>query len=281
MLTIVLALASALMFALGDFFAQRLTRGNVPVATAFAWIIATGVVVTAPLAVLTEGGARGGDLRAGFAYAAVAGGLYAVAYSSLLRGLRVGDLSLVTPIAALQGAVAAAIAIALGERLFPLMAVGLGLAVVGGTLAAAGGRREKGRRGAAGVGWALLAAVAFGVSFVVYSRASAVSPVTAVAVSRSVTLVLVLPFALRAGLGLPSRLRLTAVGVGLLEVGGLLAVVWALARGPVAVASVLGAQFATFALVLGLVVLRERPARWQLVGVVCTIVAVTTLALGR
>ncbi len=280
MLTIALALSSALAFALGDLSAQRLTRAHAPVATAFAWIVATGVAVTVPVAVLTESH-RGGHVWIGLAYAAVAGALYLIAYSSLLRGLRVGDLSLVTPIVALQGAVAAAIAIALGERLFPLTAVGLALAVVGGALAAAGGRPAEGRRTSAGVGWALIAALAFGVSFIIYSRASAISPVTAVAASRFVTLLLILPFAARAGLSLPSRLRLTAVVVGLLEAGGLLMIVWALARGPVAVASVLGAQFATFALVLGLVVLRERPARWQLAGVLCTIAAVTALALAK
>ena len=38
-------------------------------------------------------------------------------------------------------------------------------------------------------------------------------------------------------------------------------------------------QFATFGLLLGLIVLHERPRPHQLAGVVCTIVAVSVLAV--
>ena len=52
----------------------------------------------------------------------------------------------------------------------------------------------------------------------------------------------------------------------------------ALALGPVSVASVLQAQTATVSTLLGLAVLRERPAWWQAVGVAATIVGVSLLA---
>lgn len=277
MLTIALALVSALAFALSDLFSQRLTRRGAAIVSALVWIVGTGVLLTLPLGLLLYGEPTGSQ-AASLGYAAAGGVLYLIAYASLLRGLRSGNLSLVTPLAGLQGAVAAAIAVALGERLGALTAAGLTLAVIGGLLAAVA---ATGHRGTSGAGWALLTAAVFGISLVLYGRASAVSPVSAVAASRTVTFALLVPFAVRHGFRVPARLRVDAVGVGFLEAGGFLLLVWALARGPVAVASVLGAQFATFAVVLGLVVLRERPAPRQLCGVLCTIVAITLVALGK
>jgi hypothetical protein len=78
------------------------------------------------------------------ALAAVGGAVYLIGYGSLVRGLRVGNLSLVTPLASLQGAVAALIAIVLlGETVTGLTTAGLALAVVGSVLASASrGPRE-------------------------------------------------------------------------------------------------------------------------------------------
>jgi drug/metabolite transporter (DMT)-like permease len=52
-----------------------------------------------------------------------------------------------------------------------------------------------------------------------------------------------------------------------------------LSRGPVSIASVLLAQFATVVAILGVTVLHERPAPHQLAGVVLAIVATSVLAL--
>jgi drug/metabolite transporter (DMT)-like permease len=108
---------------------------------------------------------------------------------------------------------------------------------------------------------------------------TAVSPLVAVAASRAAGLILIVPFALRFGARVPRGLRGVAVLTGGLETMGFILIVTALTIGPVATASVLAAQFATFAVLLGLIVGRERPARVQLAGVVLTIVAVTILAL--
>jgi drug/metabolite transporter (DMT)-like permease len=149
------------------------------------------------------------------------------------------------------------------------------LAVVGGVLAAT----APGRRTAAGAGWALVAALSFGWALFAFGEAGSLSAVTVVAVSRLASIAVVLPVALlRSGLALPDGVRPFALGSGLLDVTGFLALAAAVALGPVSVASVLVAQFATFAVILGLVVLGERPARHQLVGVATTLVAVTILA---
>ena len=69
-----------------------------------------------------------------------------------------------------------------------------------------------------------------------------------------------------------------AVGAGVLELGGLLLLTITFALGPAAVAGVTTTQVGTFAVILGFVLLRERPKPNQWAGIVCTIVGVTLLA---
>ena len=277
MLTVLLGLLAALAYALSDWLSQRVTRGGATVVSALTWILTTGALVTLPVALLLGGLPHGDAAWRALGYAALGGAVYLVAYSSLLRGLRRGSLSVITPLASLQGASGAVLAILIGERVHSLTAVGLALAVLGAVMAA----MQRGRRTAAGAGWGLFAALTFGVVLVLYGAATAVPAVAAVAVSRVVSLALVTPLAVRRGVHVPRDLRLTAVLSGALEAGGFFALVAAVSRGPVAVASVLVAQFATFAVVLGLVANRERPARRQLAGVVITVVAVTVLAVAQ
>lgn len=72
--------------------------------------------------------------------------------------------------------------------------------------------------------------------------------------------------------------RMLCVGSGLLELGAFVALTMAVQRGPLAVAGVTIAQYATAAVILGLVFLKERPRRHQMAGVVCTVAAVTILS---
>jgi drug/metabolite transporter (DMT)-like permease len=69
------------------------------------------------------------------------------------------------------------------------------------------------------------------------------------------------------------------VGAGALELGGLVLLTIALALGPLTVAGVTATQFGTSAVVLGFVLLHERPRRHQWVGIACTIIGVSLLAI--
>jgi drug/metabolite transporter (DMT)-like permease len=68
------------------------------------------------------------------------------------------------------------------------------------------------------------------------------------------------------------------LGTVILETMGLLAFTAALDRGPVAIVSVIMAQFSTVAVVLAAVLLHERLRRHQWAGVALVIVATTLLA---
>jgi drug/metabolite transporter (DMT)-like permease len=115
--------------------------------------------------------------------------------------------------------------------------------------------------------------------FVAYGAIDAFSPLTTVTVASAAGLAVMLPIAAAGRALLPPRDRAAGVvGVSLLDMLGFLAGSAALALGPVSVASVLQAQTATLSTVLGVMLLRERPAWWQSVGIVATIAGVSMLA---
>jgi drug/metabolite transporter (DMT)-like permease len=84
---------------------------------------------------------------------------------------------------------------------------------------------------------------------------------------------------LTGGFALPRALRVPAVGAGALELCGLVFFTMVLAMGPLTVAAVTTTQFGTFAVILGVAFLHERPRRHQWVGIACTLAGVTLLAV--
>ncbi len=274
MLTILSGLTSALSYATSDLFSQRVTR-QTRALSQVVWVLATGVVVIVPVALLVEGLPQGVAQWRAAGLAALAGVTYFAAFFCLLRALHAGDLGLVSALNSLQGAYAAVVFVALGAPLTPLLGVALACCICGAVLTSVEGR-AKTTKGAA---WAFASGALFGGVMILYGNAGALSWLSLAAISRTVSLALALPVALLSGGAfMPRGLRFTAVGAGLLELGGLVALTGALALGPVTVASVTTTQFGTFAVILGFVALRERPRRHQWLGVAATIVGVTMLA---
>jgi drug/metabolite transporter (DMT)-like permease len=225
----------------------------------------------------------------------MAGGLCeAAALACLLRGLVTGNLSIVTPLASLAGGVVAVIAIVGGESLSTPAMIGLPLAVAGGLLASvekapaeevfgpddetAGPVRRA--RGTSGAGWALLSSALFAVVILLLAQAGALQPVAIAAYGRLGTMIVLVPVALLfAGLRLPRRLAGRCGVAGVFDSAGFILFASAIAIGPLAVASVVIAQGGTMAVLLGYLVLHERLSRLQYVGVACTCVACTLLAV--
>jgi drug/metabolite transporter (DMT)-like permease len=305
-ITVVLGLASALLYALHDLLTQRLSRAH-GLILVLCWIIPVGAVIVVPLALATDGLPATPAEWGAVAYSASAGVFYLATWFTIVRALQIGDLSLVAPLASLEGLFIAVYAIVRGTDMAALTGVGIGLAVIGGTLAAMQGRA----RSAAGAGWALLTSVLWTLTVICFDRAGEISWLSQAAWSRVTTLVLFAPVAIvvlgrsaaaRRGyraarrsvaassppavresptagrpavMGWPTRAL--CVGSGLLEMGAFAAMTLAVQRGPLAVAGVTIAQYATAAVILGLVFLKERPRRHQIAGVACTVVAVSIL----
>jgi drug/metabolite transporter (DMT)-like permease len=202
------------------------------------------------------------------------------------HALRIGQVSLVAPIVSTEGAIAAVISIAAGQRLAPsvgitlaVIAVGVGLASTSPAPAADG---LDVRRATTAALLAAVAAIAFGASLYATGRAGARLPSTWVVLAARLigVLALAVPLAAR------GRLRLTRPAVGLVIASGICEVAGfysytAGSRHGLAVAAVLSSQFAVLALIGSYVLFRERLHRVQLTGVGCVIVGVALLSALR
>ena len=272
MLTLLTGLLASLSYASSDMFSQRVTRETRPL-TQMAWVLVTGVIVILPIALLV-GGLPGTGQWQGAGLAALAGALYFGALFCLLHGLQVGDLGLISALTSLQGAYVAVAVILLGVPVTPLLGVALVLCAAGAVLTSFEGRAKSTR----GAPWALAAGVLFAGVMLCYAYGD-IGWLSQSAISRTVSLVITLPVALFTGsVAVPRAMRVRAVGAGLLELGGVVLLTIAVALGPPTVAGVTTTQFGTFAVILGFVLLHERPKANQWVGIVCTIAGVSLLA---
>jgi drug/metabolite transporter (DMT)-like permease len=274
-LTILVGLSSAFSYATSDLLSQRVTRAARAL-TQVSWVLITGALIIVPIALLVDGLPSGGAQWRAAGAAALAGAAYFGAFLCLLRGLRRGDLGLISALNALQGAYAAVVFVLLGQRITPLLGLALAFCVFGAVLASF----EGGAKTAKGVPWALASGLLFACVMVLYSFAHDISWLSQAAISRLVSLFIAVPAALlTGGFALPRRQRAPAVAAGALELCGLVFFTMALAMGPLTVAAVTATQFGTFAVILGVALLHERPRRHQWVGIGCTLVGVTVLAV--
>jgi drug/metabolite transporter (DMT)-like permease len=269
-LTVLLGLASAVCWGAPDVWLAQATRKVGQLATVFGSIL-IGLAALAPAAFFIDTPdwtTRGVLLAVALGVASAAG------YYLGFTAFRDGSVSIVAPIIACEGGVAALFAVAAGEQLSGLIAVFLPVAVVGVALAAMG--RGGGK---AAVLPAAGAAVIWGAILVLSAPvADDLGVYWGFFLVRASALLAVLPLALRTGdwrrwTGDPWRVA--AWGLG--DSAAYLLFVAAADRGPVAVASVLAAQFATVAVICGLLS-GERLLRRQQVGVALVILGVSGIA---
>lgn len=167
MIAIAGGLVAALAWTVTTLSSARASR-SIGALPTLAWVMLVGLVpaVAAVLAVggtAPDGGQLGWLLAAGLGNVAGLGLVYAA--------VRRGQVGVVAPIASTEGAVAAVIAIALGEHLSPGVATALAVVVVGVVLAAAA-RGSEGRTAPGAVVFACSAALAFGASIYATGRVS-------------------------------------------------------------------------------------------------------------
>ena len=197
------------------------------------------------------------------------------------RGMAVGAMSVVAPIAGVSAAVPVAVGLATGDHPSALQIVGIVLAL-GGVALASREHQEGESRVAAGVGLALLAALGFGGYFVPMHAAGATDFWWASFVFRgtSFVVIIVAVLALRADV----RVRggdlafVAAVGVGDTLGNALFAA--SSAHGLVSVTSVLASLYPVVTVGLARVVLRERIDQAQQAGVVATLAGVVLISSG-
>jgi drug/metabolite transporter (DMT)-like permease len=210
--------------------------------------------------------------------AALSGTLGLFAY---YRGMAVGAMSVVAPIAGVSAAVPVTVGLATGDRPSALQIAGIGLALAG--VASASREHQDGqRRVAAGVGLALLAALGFGGYFVPMHAAGDTDFWWASLVFRATSFSVIAATAL----SLRSSVRIArgdvafvaAVGIGDTLGNALFAA--SSAHGLVSVTSVLASLYPIVTVVLARFVLGERVDRSQEAGVAATLAGVVLISVG-
>jgi drug/metabolite transporter (DMT)-like permease len=283
MVAILGGLGAALSWAIATLASSRSSRMIGPISV-LGWVMAVGFVAALGPAMLARPERLGPPELAGL----VATGLsHNIGLLLAYRALSIGRVSIVAPITSTEGAIAALLAVALGDSLAGTTALILGVIVLGVILAAAeraadpasGPRLDPGHNRRAAI-LALAAAATFSIGLVLAGRlgAGGMPPAWVMLVSRTVGLtVIVLP------LLITRRFRLTRAALPLVAVAGVLEVfgggVYVVAASEnVAIAAVVSSQFAALAALGGYFLFGERLQRLQLLGVVVVVLGVTALA---
>ena len=272
-----LALAASLSWGFADFFGPLKGRTLGALRVLFVSQIFGWTAIAIAVAIHGAGPAGSGVLWA--IPAAVSGtlGLYA-----FYRGMAVGAMSVVAPIAGVSAVVPVVVGFASGDRPSLLQNLGMALALAGVLLASREHQEGGGRRFASGIGLALLAAIGFGGYFPFMHAAGDTDFWWASLVFRTTTL-LVLTFAVlitRTGVRIPRPdLRVVAlVGIGDTLGNALFAA--ASNYGLVSVTSVLASLYPLVTVVLAHTILHERVDPSQRLGIAGTLAGVALISAG-
>ena len=211
--------------------------------------------------------------------AAISGTLGLFAY---YRGIAVGAISIVAPIAGVSAVVPVIVGIASGESPSSWQLTGIACALLGVFLAAREPRSAGETRLAAGVGLAILAAIGFGGYFPFMHAAGNADYWWASLIFRiASTSIIMLVVALQRPNIIVPRRALPWLGlIGFGDMFGNLLFAAASTSGLVSVTSVLASLYPIVTVVLARVVLSERVARSQEAGVGLTLAGVALISAG-
>lgn len=274
-----LALCSSLLYGLSDFLGGIKSRA-LPLLVVLVISQSAGLALLAIAVAALGFGPPGGDYAV---YGLAAGVCEAVAIASFYRGLAVGKMGIVTPVASTAPVIAVAVGIAIGEYPEALQWLGIGLAAAGVTAISLGGG-SGGKGGSAGpsVVLGVLAALGFG-GFLVTIDAASEGGVAWALVTARVTSVTV--FAIAFALTRPSTAAVRRSDLPVLALVGVLIVgadaMFALAttRGVLGVVAVLGSLYPVVTIALAHRFLGERLDRRQALGVATCLAGVVAIVL--
>jgi drug/metabolite transporter (DMT)-like permease len=273
-----LALGASLAWGFGDFFGGVKARA-LPTVLVIAASQPFGLAALG-IGVAVRGTGIPGDEVAWSALAAVIAttGLFA-----FYRGLAVGAMSVVAPIAAVSAGIPVIWGVAVsGDHIHSLQGIGF-VAAVGGSVAASLELQPERRQIAAGTGWAALAMLAFGTYYIPMHAAAAHDWLWPAFLFRCTSVTLVVPLALARGLR-PVGLRAHwpgLIAVGVLDTGGnALFAAASSTHGLLSVVSVLASGYPVVTVLLARLVLGERVQLTQDAGVLVALAGVVLITAG-
>jgi drug/metabolite transporter (DMT)-like permease len=274
MLTILFGLASAVGWGAPDAVLARAVRhvGAFPVV--FGSIV-IGTVLASPLALVLD---LPNWTERSLLLAPLVGILTVVGFQAGFMSFRDGAVSVVAPIIACEGGVAALFSIAGGEHLNGLVLLGLPFAVAGVVLVS----RGEGESSRAGVVPAVTAALIWGGVLALSAPiAHDLGAGWAFLLVRGSAVVVMLPVALALGAPRAARIEWWRVAIwGVCDAIAYFAFVLAADHGPAAVAGVLAAQFGTVGAIVAVVFFGEHLRGRQVAGIALVALAVGVMAVG-
>lgn len=281
MISVVGGLGAALAWALATLAAARASRVLGPWSTT-ALVVFIGLIVTLPLLALEVPDEP--IAVTDYAWLTIAGVGYVVGMVFNYAALTGGKVPVTAPIVSTEGSIAATLAVLTGEAASPLLGAMLVLIAVGVFVVAlqpGGGADVLSGSGSRYVGFAIAAALIFGVGLYASGRASeGVPPSWVVAAGRIAgVLILTLPLALTRRLRFDRSVLPFLLFAGVAEVAGVYLFAFG-ARESIAVTAVLSSQFAVMAALMAHW-LGERISPRQWLGVVAVTSGVVVITLTR
>ncbi len=282
MLMVLLGVGSGLSWGVADFFGGLQSRKMQALAVALWSQIVGGIALL--LVLLAWGGAYVPE-RVGWGIGAgLFGGIGLVCF---YRGLAVGTMSIVAPVAACGAVVPVIVALVMGEIPSLLTSLGMVLSIVGIVLVSltSEGAPDPSSQPRLALGLALGAAVGFGLFFVLLDQGAAVavgSPLWAVGGARVGSLIMIAAMILFGPRSAPWPGRNIAIigAVGVLDTLANALFAYAATLGNLGIVSVLGSLYPVATVLLGRFVLGERLTSCQQLGVGFALVGVGLMSVG-
>ena len=277
MLSAALALSASLAWGLADFGGGVKAR-VLPALTVMALSQPFGLLVLGVLVAVRGRGPSGPEV----AWACASAALGTIGLAAFYRGLAAGAMSVVAPIAAVAAGIPVVWGVLSGDRIDVLQGVGFA-AALGGSVVASLERSGQRTQVAAGVGWAVLAMVAFGAYYVPMHAASQHDWLWPAFVFRCTSVPLVWAAAAARGrLPAAGRAHLPALAaIGLLDTGGnTLFAAASATHGLLSVAAVLASLYPIVTVLLARFLLGERVQRSQDAGVLVALAGVALITAG-
>jgi drug/metabolite transporter (DMT)-like permease len=276
MAAMALALGASLAWGLGDFFGPLKGR-RLGTLRALVYVQLSGLATIALVVAIRWQGPKGATALLAIP-AALSGTLGLYAY---YRGAAVGALSIVSPIAGISAIVPVIVGVASGDRPSPWQVLGIACSL-GGVFLASRDPSRGGSRLAAGVGLALVAALGFGGYFPPMHAAGNADFWWASLIFRLTSTAVIVAAVARARSAIsvePRQLPALAL-IGIADMLGNFFFAAASTSGLVSITSVLASLYPVVTVVLARVVLEERVARSQEVGILLTLAGVALISAG-
>lgn len=278
MLAVILATGAALGWGTADFLGGLKSRSVPMLSVLLISQAAALLLLAAAVAVIGEGPPPTRFVL----YAGCAGLAEGFAVAALYRGLAVGTMSIVAPVAAIAPAVPLIAGLMIGEVPRPIQNAALVLVIAGVVMSSRQRQAGSGNAGrlAASIGYGLASALGFGIFFVALAAASEADIPWALFVAR-LSSVLALAAAVLLSRSRPAAPRAdlpAIVLIGALIVGGDAMYASATTIGLLSIVAVVGALHTVVTVALARLVLREKLERLQQVGIAICLGGVLIIA---